>query len=248
MAMVKRLKALAQGTGAVAKKAHILIAIGATGSGKSTRCKMEVQSLASDPEHAAKRGRLMVWDWAREYDDLEPVKTMASLQKALSAPQFALRFLPSYDREVRAMQFDVFCRLAMATQNLAMLCEELSNVVQANGGAAGWTAALAEGRHRGLYVMGTSQRPALIDKTAMSQATKLYCGNLELPADVQVMSQMLIVPAADIQALGPWDYIERSRETKALRRGNLADGLPKIISPPPAPNAAKRGDLRQVRQ
>ncbi|MES2688076.1 MAG: hypothetical protein V4706_14735 [Pseudomonadota bacterium] len=170
----------------------------------------------------------MVWDAMHEYEGVPICKTLASLRDiALQKPEFTVRFLPSFDNKVKVAQFDVFCRIGLAAQKVALLCEELSQVVDANGGGPGWTQALTAGRHRGLIVYGTSQRPAIIDKTALSQATRLYCGNLELPTDIKVMAQMLTVSPDELQALGPWDYIERHRETKEIHRGNLAKGAPK---------------------
>lgn len=221
--MVKRLQRAEPahtGTASVDKKADILIAIGATGSGKSTRIKGDISSRGLK--------RVMVWDAMHEYEAVPVAKTMQDLMNiALKKPEFTVRFLPSFNNKVKVQQFDAFCRIGLAARRVALLCEELSQVVDSNGGGEGWTQALTAGRHRELILYGTSQRPALIDKTALSQCTRLYCGNLELPADIAVMSQMLTVPAAELQALGPWDYIERHRETKQIHRGNLADGAPK---------------------
>ncbi len=211
-----------QGTAAQDKKADILIAIGATGSGKSTRCKMDIQQRGLP--------RVIVWDWMREYERLPVAKTLAGLHTGMtSAQRYAVRFLPSYDTATRQQQFDAFCALALAVGDVAILCEELSKVVRANGSCEGYERVITEGRHRRLKVYGTSQRPALIDKTSISQATRLYCGNLEFEADVKAMTAILKVPADDIQALGPWDYIERHRETKQLYRGNLADGIGRLL-------------------
>lgn len=205
------------GTAAAAKKADIMIAIGATGSGKSTRVNGDIE----------RRGlkRLMLWDPQREYAG-QAVETIDGLIAAVQKPEFRVRFLPSWDAKVKIDQFDLFCRVALAAGRCAVVCEELSQVVRPNGGGPGWTQVMTAGRHRELIVYGTSQRPSLIDKTALSQATRLYCGNLEFPPDVKVMSLMLGVPEVEIQALGPLDYIERHRETKEVHRGNLKNGPP----------------------
>lgn len=211
------------GTASAQKKADILIAIGATGSGKSTRIKADMD----------RRGlqRLLVIDTMREYTDLPSFTRIDKLVEAVKAPAFRVRFLPSDDPKVARQQFDILCLLAMQVGRCALLAEELSNFVRANGGGAGWTAVMTRGRHAELTLYGTSQRPALIDKTALSQATRLYCGNLEFPEDVRVMATMLSTAAEpvapeEIQSLGPWDFIEKHRETKTLHRGNLARGVP----------------------
>lgn len=206
------------GTASAQKKASILIAIGATGSGKSTRIKAEIDRL--------QLRRLIVIDTMREYDGMPAYTRIDQLAQAVQAPEFAVRFLPSDDPSIARAQFDLVCRLAMAAKRCGLLAEELSAFVRANGGGPGWTAVMTRGRHAELSLFGTSQRPALIDKTALSQATRLYCGNLEFPDDVAVMAKMLGVRPEEIQGLGPWDYIEKNRETKTVAQGNLAQGAP----------------------
>lgn len=215
---IPRKSPAATGTANVDKKANILIAIGATGSGKSTRIKADMDRMGIK--------RLMVWDEGDEYHDLPAFTTIEALAAAVQQPEFAVRFIPSFHNKVKREQFNLFCMLAYAAKKCAMLCEELSAVVNANGGGPGWTAVMTRGRHRELVIYATSQRPALIDKTALSQATRLYCGNLEFPDDLVVMAKMLGVTVDDIQALKPWDYIEKHRETKQIYRGNLAQGAP----------------------
>jgi hypothetical protein len=212
------------GTASAHKQANILIAIGATGSGKSTRCKAQIDRL--------QLARLVVIDTMREYEGMPAYTRLADLAQAMQAPAFKVRFLPSDDPKIAREQFDRVCRLAMAAKRCGLLAEELSAFVRSNGGGPGWTAVMTRGRHAELVLMATSQRPALIDKTALSQATHLYCGNLEYADDLEVMAKMLSVPgdrvtADELQALGPWDFIEKHRETKALHRGNLAQGAPR---------------------
>lgn len=211
------------GTASAQKKADILIAIGATGSGKSTRIKADID----------KRNlrRLIIVDPMHEYEGIPAVTRIEDLVKAVQAPEFKVRFLPSDHPKVAIQQFDLVCRVAMAAKRCGLLAEELSAFVRSNGGGPGWTAVMTRGRHAELILYGSSQRPSLMDKTALSMATRLYCGNLENPDDLETMAKMLSVPnervrPEELQALGPWDYIEKHRETKALHRGNLAKGAP----------------------
>jgi len=215
--------AVPTGTASAQKKANILIAIGATGSGKSTRIKADID--------LSKPARLVIIDPMHEYEGIPAFRRIDELARAMQAPSFRVRFLPSDDPKVAREQFDLICRLCMAVRRCSLLAEELSAFVRANGGGPGWTAVMTRGRHAELTLYGSSQRPSLIDKTALSQATRLYCGNLEFADDLEVMAKMLSTPlqrvtVEDIQALGPWDYIEKHRETKQLFRGNLAQGAP----------------------
>lgn len=220
----RRVSAAPTGTASAQKKADILIAIGATGSGKSTRIKADIDRR--------KLRRLIVIDPMREYDGMPSFTRIDKLAQAVQAPEFTVRFFPSDDPKIARDQFDRVCQLAMAAKRCGLLAEELSAFVRSNGGGPGWTAVMTRGRHAELVLYGSSQRPSLIDKTALSMATRLYCGNLEFPDDVDVMAKMLSVPtqrvtADEITALGPWDYIEKHRETKQLHRGNLAKGAPR---------------------
>ena len=110
--MVKRVQkadAAHTGTSSADKKADILIAIGATGSGKSTRIKGDIE----------RRGlrRVLVWDAMHEYDKIPACKTLGVLRDtALSKSEFTLRFLPSFDNKVKVRQFDAFCRIGLAAR------------------------------------------------------------------------------------------------------------------------------------
>lgn len=175
----------------VSHAADIRAVLGASGTGKSHYVKAEL----------ARAKRALVWDMEDEYSDL-PALPLAELPAALASSKGAkLRFVPSTDAAARARQFDLFCRIAMAVGNLTLLVEELRFVTQPSKAPAGWAGVTLRGRKRGLRVLGTSQRPASIDKDFLSNATLIRCGALGYPADRAAVAAVMGCDPAEIAAL-----------------------------------------------
>lgn len=199
-------------------EASIIAVIGATGSGKGVYIK----------GYAIKKSerRLLIWDYMREYAGFVDVAT-DSLQAAvgmLKNPSFKVAFQPSFDDKVRAKQFDLFCRAAHAAGNLLMVVEELAFVTTPSFAPAGWKMVTSTGRHKGLRVIGASQRPAQVDKAYWSNVTEIHCGFLNYDDDLKTMSRALGVPVADIQGLEPLAYLHKNVRTKEVTAGRVRPG------------------------
>lgn len=200
-------------------RAEIVAVIGASGSGKSTWLK------TSFLKPAARRRRLLVWDFKREYLPAGVVtaahSTIADMAEAIKAcPKgFALSFLPDFDQKRRARQFDRFCRIAYALGDLVMVVEELSFVTTASYAPPAWSMVSCTGRHEGLTVVGTSQRPAQVDKNFFGNCTLIHSHRVQDMGDVRVMSSALDVPAGELRALPQFHFIERDLQACQLRRG-----------------------------
>lgn len=205
-------------TGA-ANKANITAYIGASGSGKSAAMKQRIA--------VEKPARLMVWDAQGEYAHLLKVKPLrlmgqvhAALMRAGRGP-VVICFDPSPDAKIMADQFDAFCTLAYAAGPLWLLCEELSDVTQAGWAPAGWSMVSRKGRHKGLTVLGATQRPAAVDKHFFGNASRVRCGRLNYEADVRTMANVLRVSPDEIGNLQPLEWIERDMSTGQTERGRL---------------------------
>jgi hypothetical protein len=193
--------------------ADIIAVIGSTGCGKGVYIK----------NYWLKKSvkRLLIWDYMREYApfvtqctaELKPV--IASLKGA----QFQVAFLPSYDDKQRKIQFDVFCKAAVHAGNLSVIVEELSFVTSPSFAPAGWKMVSSIGRHKGLRVIGASQRPAQVDKAFWSNCTEIHCGFLNYEEDQKVMAKVLGVKIDEIKALEPLQYIHKNVRTKEITRG-----------------------------
>jgi hypothetical protein len=201
--------------------ADVIAVIGATGSGKGVYIK----------NYALKKSdkRLLIWDYMREYGPLTDLQTakLANALQSMGGAQFRTAFLPDFDDKIRARQFDLFCRAAVEVGRLRLVVEELAFVTAPSFAPAGWKMVTSVGRHRGLRVIGASQRPAQVDKAFWSNCTEIHCGFLNYEADQKTMAQVLGVPLTEIQALLPLQYIHKNVRTKEISRGK--------VKPPGAP-------------
>jgi hypothetical protein len=198
----------------MSKPARIEAVIGASGSGKSAYVKLV--ALKRRP------ARLMVWDFKREYSDFGTV--CGDIGKTIELTEgrgFAVVFQPSMSESLRVREFDLFCRLAYARANLCMVVEELAFVTRPSWAPDAWRMMTCTGRHGGVHIIGTSQRPAQVDKDFLGNATLIRCGRLGHRADVKVMSDLLFCDQRDLVALGDLEYIERRAGEKNNSSGRL---------------------------
>lgn len=171
----------------VNQKADIRAVLGAPGTGKSHYTKAEM----------AKAKRLAVWDIEGEYSDVPLVKLSdlpGVLHRAGKGP-FRVRVVPVMEEKKRVAQFNLFCQTLMAIGDVLMVAEELRFVTMPSRAPEWWAAITLRGRKRGIRVIGTSQRPASIDKDFLGSATIIRCGALNYPEDrVAVAKVMSITP------------------------------------------------------
>lgn len=216
------------------KKLELHAIIGASGSGKSIHVKTKL--LKPAPR------RLLVWDFKREYSEwATPTEKISDVVRAVrDAKTFAVAFWPSMDTKKRGEQFDQFCRIAYAVKNCTLLVEELAFVTKPGWAPPAWMMMTCTGRHEGIRIIGTSQRPAQVDKNFLGNATVLHCGRLQDKNDVRVMSDLLFVDRADLVQLQPLEYIERDMQTGQNRRGKVI--IPARTGPPAKKNRATKPD------
>lgn len=194
----------------VSQKADIRAVMGAPGTGKSHYVKAEMKAAR----------RLLVWDLEDEYTDIQAV-TVAQLPATLhQAGQgaFAVRVIPSTDAGQRAAQFDLVCRTAMAIGKLLFVAEELRFVTQPSKAPAGWAGITLRGRKRGVRVIGTSQRPASIDKDFLGSATLIRCGALNYPEDRRAVAAVMGIDAGQIEKLEGFQAILWTRTPRTVRK------------------------------
>lgn len=201
----------------IANKAQIIAVMGASGSGKSTFIKRALRK--------PKPARLMVWDPMGEYAEFGQVFSslggMVDMLGKVGAGKFSVVFQPSHHEKARAKQFDVFCGLAMALGNLTLVAEELKFVTKPGYAPLRWSAVTMTGRHKGLRVIGASQRPASIDKDFLGNCTIIRTGRLAYPEDVKAVSRAMQVQEAQIADLKPLEWIEKDMSTGKVSSGKL---------------------------
>lgn len=199
-------------------KADIVAVMGASGSGKSTFIKRAITK--------ARPARLLVWDPMREYGEFGQVvhglgELVAKVAEGGKRNRFNLVFQPCNEEKTRAKQFDVFCGLAMEIGNCAVVVEELKFVTKPSWAPMRWSAVTMQGRHKGLRVIGASQRPASIDKDFLGNCTVIHTGRLAYAEDVRAVAKGMQVEENDIANLKPLEWIEKNMQTGQISRGTL---------------------------
>jgi hypothetical protein len=174
--------------GGTRNKADIIAVIGASGTGKSSYIKGEL---------LRKFKRLLIWSPLEKTDDYAGfcrgivVTKITDLVAAVKAGAKAIVYWPQgSDAEIK-VQFDRFCRIVWELEGATVLVEELSRVTMASWAPPAWKNLSTAGRHQGLTIIGTSQRPANIDKDFLGNCTEIRCYRVNYDNDAKVMADSL---------------------------------------------------------
>lgn len=190
--------------------------MGASGSGKSTFVKRHIA--------ASKPRRLLIWDPMVEYTDanLTVCDTLGQVLEACAKRKtFRIVFRPHANDKTRAKQFDVFCGIALAAGNLTLVVEELRFVTRPSYAPTRWAQVSMQGRHHGLSVIGTSQRPASIDKDFLGNCTAIRTGRLAYPEDIKAVAKAMQCAEADIAGLKPLEWLQKDMQSGGVTRGKI---------------------------
>ena len=176
-------------------KPSIRAYVGASGSGKGVSVRDHLKK--------EKPARLLAWDPLNEYTGFCKTRTgdLAVVAREAAKGNFSIAYWPGPDAGKFAERFAIFCRIAFAAGNCTVLVEELSDVTSASFAPQPWARLTRQGRHRGLKLIGPTQRPAKIDKDFLGSCTYIRCFTLRYPDDRRAMAAVLGVPVADIEAL-----------------------------------------------
>lgn len=213
-----------------ANDAKIVAVIGASGMGKSSYIKGELLKNYS---------QLLVWSPLEETDDYKSfcggvvVSKITDLVAKIKAGERAIVYYPrGSDKEVKT-QFDRFCRCVWECKNAHVLIEELSRVTMASWAPPAWKNLSTAGRHKGLTLIGTSQRPANIDKDFLGNCTEIRCYRVNYDTDAKVMADALnlrteygtgktkavaIKPQEQLRTLPKFEFFHRNPDL-SVRRG-----------------------------
>lgn len=206
----------------------MVAALGSRGTGKSAWVRQRVQ--------AAKPARLAVWDYMDEHGFLgPPVHDLGAAIRAMQGRRWVVRFVPSHDDKRRAAQFELWCRACMAAGHLTAWVEELAMVTTAHKAPPGWRAMCLLGRHErhSVSIIGTSQRPAQVDKEFLGNLDLMHCGRLGEEPDAKRVAGRLGVPYRELLTLPDLHYIERDPAQLEPTRGVLSFAGKRPAKPPP---------------
>jgi hypothetical protein len=195
-----------------------------TGSGKG----VSIERLLSEVNPQ----RLLIWDPRNEYADhgvrFDSLPLLVQAFRKAGPKPIKARFVPN-GRVKTAEAFGIVCTLAFEAGHLLLLAEELSEVTNPSWAPPPWRKCLVQGRHRGLHIVGATQRPALIDKTLLGNCTRVRCFQLGYADDEEVMAKELRCGRELTAALSTVEgnasqpttirYIERVKRPPALYAG-----------------------------
>lgn len=195
--------------------------IGESGSGKSTAIKLR---LMND-----KPKRLMIWDRKDECAKFGKrfvgPSELGKLAREIKKARFAVTFVPDCGRDVARDAFDIFCQLAYQAEDVCLVNHELSDVTEPGWAPEGWEMCTSHGRHNGLVVIGASQMPSNIDKTFLSNCSRVYAFRVtEMNANDR-MARMLSLDRAqmaearrELATLANHEYIEFVKNPRAIQK------------------------------
>jgi hypothetical protein len=192
--------------------------IGASGTGKGVYVKDRLNGRLD--------GRpLLVWSpleatdrYAATFNGII-VRSIAGLCTRVRGRAPVIVFAPSLRPKMLKQQFDLFCRTAWLTRRAIVLVEELSRVTSASYAPASWQNLSTAGRHQGLTVIGTAQRPAMIDKDFLGNCTELHAGRVNYESDARALAAVFHLPHSYFLELPDLHYVHRYMRELRNERG-----------------------------
>lgn len=196
----------------VTNQAKIIAILGASGAGKSTAIKQLIREQ--------KPKRLIVIDPMGEYGDYAShVSKVADVLQAARQKTFKVAFKTSSINPVE--QFETICRIAYTVGDCWLIVDELAIYTQPNKAPPAWADCSMRGRHKGMTVIGASQRPASIDKHFFGNASIVRSGRLNYADDVKTMANVLNVPMQQIKDLLPLEYVQKNMSNGEITTGKV---------------------------
>lgn len=197
---------------------------GGSRSGKTSWCAQELAGAR----------RLLVWDsaqdgeWGRRFN-CKRVESIAYLAEAVKpyAPNRRIGFCAPPTPE----NFAAFCRLAFILIQVApsaVVVEELADVTSPGKAPLWWGELLRKGLRYGPKIYACTQRPAESDKTIIGNASRVHCHMMQRAGDALYMAREMRVAVGLVDALKPFQWIERDNRTHTITTGILRKGRARV--------------------
>lgn len=187
---------------------------GASRHGKTSWVKQRIKDAA----------RLLVLrDPRLEYLELgcKIIETLPALARTLRECTGRGRFIyhgPDAD-------FEHVCRLGYLWAQqwpCILVAEEISDVTNPGKAPGGWGDLIRKGLYYGPHIYSVTQRPAECDKTVWGNASCIHTHGFVRQEDREYMARQLGVPVAEVEALRPFEYLERWAGHQAVTRGAVS--------------------------
>ncbi len=187
--------------------ADCIALIGASGTGKTLEARERLRDRGARPA--------LIWSPLEDTDHYAKttggaiVRTIPGLVKGIRERRSALVFVPSGNAKSIAAQFDLFCRAVWLTPRAVALIEELSRVTSPGWAPQAWQNLSTAGRHQGLTVIATAQRPAQIDKDFLGNCTEIRAFRVNYENDAKALSAVMREKPETFTDLPDLHYIHR---------------------------------------
>lgn len=203
--------------------------IGASGTGKGVFCTERIRPYIGVRQ-------VLVWSpledtdqYARKFGGVA-VRSSKDFLAKVSKRLRAVVFVPALTPKAIAAQFEFFCRLAWQASGRVVLVEELSRVTSASYAPPLWKNLSTAGRHRGLTVFATAQRPEQIDKDFLGNCTEVRAYRVNNKASAVNLAGNMHEPADTFLTLPDLHYVHRYMRELRNERG---------VQPLPGPSPSK---------
>lgn len=171
---------------AIFTKTDVLLALARRGHGKSVLAR-ELQGMYP---------RRVIFDSTGEYDGPLVVRSWSEFAAEIvplrSSPKFELiyRFEPGASDDEEAA-FDQALRVLYEFRDVQVVVEEVQNFATPHFLPYWLRQCLLTGRHRGLSLLFTTQRPGELHKTILSQCAHIFAGQLHDLNDLRYVGSFL---------------------------------------------------------
>lgn len=199
----------------VENKSLVWAVMGTTGSGKGTFIKKKLQ--------LEKPKRLIILDPMKEYQQFAPLTdSTKDVYQASKKSSFKIALWVDLKKPEKIKeQFKFISDLAYDLGNVWYVIDELSIFTSATYAAPEWQNCSFRGRHRGMTIIGASQRPTSIDKDFLSMASFIVSSRITYEPDQKKVAASLGVSKAELMSLADRHYIQRNTSTGEIKRFDI---------------------------
>lgn len=157
--------------------------------------------------------RIVIFDRLHEYtsDEGKIVKTFSEFADAIrdtvESSSFKIIFQFDIEQDNHSEVFNQALKLLYYRGSVAIVIEEVWNFASPHFLPKWFEELLLTGRHRGCALITTSQRPAAIHKTILSQSHHIFCGTLHERNDLRYLSEIMGESVDQLPKLGVFRFL-----------------------------------------
>lgn len=187
------------------------VIMGMRGCGKSHLGKLIQKNwprrVIFDPmdEYPEEKGRVIVRGWHAFEDEIRELEA-----KNPAAFELVVKFDPETSTEEQEQVFDHCLRACYYLENVLIVIEEVQLFSSPHYLPDWLRNVYLIGRHKGLGIIATSQRPGEVHKTIISQSHHKFCGKIEEGNDLKYLENFFRDRTPELADLKPRNFLYKS--------------------------------------